>query len=386
MSRLIDDLLDVAAFRPAPCGSIPSRRPWPSWWNRPATASRAAREPTTCGSPPDLPPVMADPQRIVQVLGNLLSNAARHAPRATPIRLSAVKEQVHVAVTVSDRGRGVPAEQLPHLFRKFPRLDEPHGEEGNEGSGLGLAICRGLVEAHGGRIRAASDGEGRGTRITFTLPIAEETGLAAVPASRRRRRRRGKETRILVVDDDPETLRKVRDALSKAGYLSIVTGDPEQVSSLMEEHRPHLVLLDLVLPGVDGIELMQELSEKARHLPVRLRPGRCNRPGLRRGGFRLRGQALLSDGTDRQNQGCPAPSSRPWRGRTNRTVCAGGVDRRLPPAKGDPGRTAGPVDGHRVPAVGGAFRRSGNAGDLRRSAAPGGALSRPPTGGRCARP
>ncbi len=269
MSRLIDDLLDVARIQ---TGTLPVH---------PEPTSVAEVVEQACHSfsgregadnlrielPSDLPLVMADPQRIVQVLGNLLSNAARHSPKATPIRLSAVREQVHVAVTVSDRGRGVPAEQLPHLFRKFPRLEAPDQEEGEEGSRLGLAICRGLVEAHGGRIRAASDGEGRGTRITFTLPIGEETGIAAVPTTRRRRRRWGKETRILVVDDDPQTLRKVREALSKAGYLSIVTGDPEQVSSLLEEHRPHLALLDLVLPGADGIELMQELFAKAR-VPV----------------------------------------------------------------------------------------------------------------------
>ena len=273
MSRLINDLLDVARIQtgtllvhpePASLASLVERA------CKSFSGSEAADN-LRFELPPDLPPVMADPQRIVQVLGNLLSNAARHSPRATPIRLSAVREQVHVAVTVSDRGRGVPAEQLPHLFRKFPRLEAPDQEEGEEGSRLGLAICRGLVEAHGGRIRAASDGEGRGTRITFTLPIAEETGMAAsaepVPTSRRRRRRRGKETRILVVDDDPQTLRKVRDALSKAGYLCFVTGDPEQVSSLLEEHRPHLALLDLALPGVDSIELMRELYQKAR-VPV----------------------------------------------------------------------------------------------------------------------
>ena len=269
MSRLIDDLLDVARIQTGTLQVNPAPTPLIELVEqaRHSFSGSEGADNLRIELPPDLPPVMADPQRIVQVLGNLLSNAARHAPRATPIRLSAVREQVHVAVTVSDRGRGVPAEQLPHLFRKFPRLEAPDREEGDEGAGLGLAICRGLVEAHGGRIRAASDGEGRGTRITFTLPIAEETGLAAVPASRRRKRRRGKETRILVVDDDLETVRKVREALSKAGYLSIVTGDPGQVSSLMEEHPPHLALLDLVLPGADGIELMQELFQKTR-VPV----------------------------------------------------------------------------------------------------------------------
>ena len=271
MSGLINDLLDVARME---TGTL-LVNPEPTSLAALVEQARTSFVPSGGAGtlrielPPDLPPVTADRRRIVQVLGNLLANAARHAPKAAPIRVSAVREEVHVAVTVSDRGRGVPAAQLPHLFRKFPRLESPGREEGNWGAGLGLAICRGIVEAHGGRIRAESDGAGRGTRITFTLPIAEETGMVAAESvsTSRRRRKRGKEPRILVVDDDPETLRKVRDALSKAGYRSIATGDPEEVPGLMEEHRPHLVLLDLVLPGVDGIELMQECLEKAR-VPV----------------------------------------------------------------------------------------------------------------------
>ena len=273
MSGLINDLLDVARMETGTLLVNPEPTSVASLVEQARTSflSSGGADNLRIELIPDLPPVMADRLRIVQVLGNLLSNAARHAPRATPIRVSGVREEVHVAVTVSDRGGGVPAEKLPHLFRKFPRLEGADREEGNWGAGLGLAICRGIVEAHGGRIRAESDGVGRGTRITFTLPIAEETGMGAaaesVPTSRGQRKRGGKGPRILVVDDDPETLRKVRDTLSNAGYLTIVTGDPEEVSRLMEEHRPHLVLLDLVLPGVDGIELMRELFEKAR-VPV----------------------------------------------------------------------------------------------------------------------
>ena len=121
---------------------------------------------------PELPQVMADRGRMAQVLENLLSNAFRHSPKwGTPILVSAVMEEYQVAVSVTDRGRGVSSEQLPQLFRKFPRFEGEDGE-GNRGAGLGLAICRGIVESHGGRIRAESEGEGRGTRITFTLPSA----------------------------------------------------------------------------------------------------------------------------------------------------------------------------------------------------------------------
>ncbi len=86
------------------------------------------------------------------------------------MRVSDAMEGVHVAVAVSDQGRGIPAENLPHLFRKFSRLDS--GEQGG-GTGLGLAICKGIVEAHGGSIWAESDGPGLGARFIFTIPTVE---------------------------------------------------------------------------------------------------------------------------------------------------------------------------------------------------------------------
>ena len=97
----------------------------------------------------DLPRVMADRQRIVQVLNNLLSNAAAHSSGSTPIRVAVLRDGVQVAISVEDEGRGVPPERLPHLFRKYAgRGDSDRGPE-TEGSGLGLCICKGLVEAHG---------------------------------------------------------------------------------------------------------------------------------------------------------------------------------------------------------------------------------------------
>ncbi len=215
--------------------------------------------------PPDLPPVMADGRRIVQVLNNLFTNAARHSPESTPIRVQAMRDGVHVAISVSDEGRGVEPERLPYLFSKHARRD---GDDAAVRHGLGLAICKGLVEAHGGRIRADSAGVGRGACFTFTLPIAEEIpssrghGAAADEAPEER-----ESTRILVVDDDPRTLRFVRDALSRAGYAPLVTGDPLNLPHLIRTEKPALVLLDLVLPERDGIELMEQLPELS-DLPV----------------------------------------------------------------------------------------------------------------------
>ena len=220
---------------------------------------------------PDLPRVMADRQRTVQVLNNLLSNAARHSPESSPIRIAAERDGVYAAISVADEGRGVPPEQLPHLFRKHAGLAAGDRERGAGGYGLGLAICKGLVEAHGGRIRANGRGAGRGTRFTFTIPVADEAGASAgtgsTPSPSRPPREETQPKRILVVDDDPQTLRYVRDALIAAGYAPVMTGDPREVSDLVKTHEPRLVLLDLMLPGTDGIELMQRIPA-LEDLPV----------------------------------------------------------------------------------------------------------------------
>ena len=209
--------------------------------------------------PVGLPRVHADRRRIVQVLNNLFANAARHAPESSPIRVAAVREGGHIEVSVSDEGRGVAPEALPRLF------DKHTGPGSKAGYGLGLAICKGLVEAHGGRIRAESPGPGLGTAVTFTLPVAGETGAAAVEAPTGDQP--GERARILVVDDDPRMLRSVRDTLSAAGYAPLVTGEPGELAHIIRSERPRLVLLDLVMPGKDGIALMNEVPELS-DLPV----------------------------------------------------------------------------------------------------------------------
>ena len=209
--------------------------------------------------PPDLPLVMADQRRIGQVLSNLLSNAAKHSTQSSAIRIAAVRKEVHAAISVSDDGVGMTDEQLRRLFRKFSPLEgEVWGRE-SRGSGLGLAICKGIVEAHGGRIWAESDGLGRGSRFTFTIPMVGEKVPGPVQPVRRAQRSRRRNPRILIVDDDPQMLRNIREALYSAGYAPIVTADPEDMFRLIEDSKPHLVLLDMVLPGNDGIELMREM-------------------------------------------------------------------------------------------------------------------------------
>ncbi len=260
MRYLIGDLLDVARIETGALRVDPE----PSEVHALVDEARirfqtgGARHVVNLDLSADLPQVMADRRRIVQVLSNLLSNAAGYSPDGSPILVRAGRDGVYVAVSVSDEGRGIQADLLPELFRKFSRAP------GGDGSGLGLAICKGIVEAHGGRIRAESDGPGLGARVTFTLPAAVEAAppapAPAVPVSRPAARN---QVRVLAVDDDPQALRYVRDALTKAGFAPIVTGDPADVPRLMADGKPHLALLDLVLPGGDGIELMNEIRKMA---------------------------------------------------------------------------------------------------------------------------
>ena len=265
MRDLIGDLLDVARIETGELPVAPAPAEVASLVDeaRRRFQSGGGRNNLRIDLSPELPLVMADGRRIIQVLNNLLSNAARHSHEASAIGVSAVREGYHVAVSVTDEGRGIAAERLPHLFRKFSRLEGEDRGRDIAGSGLGLAICKGIVEAHGGRIWAESDGPGLGARFTFTIPVAQDTGIGAANLPvRSGRSERGRE-RILAVDDDPQTLRHVRDALTNAGYAPIVTGDPQEAASLVEANDPHLVLLDLMLPGTDGIELMGDILDMA---------------------------------------------------------------------------------------------------------------------------
>ena len=149
MRDLISDLLDVARIQTGglPVSPGPGELAGLMDEAKSTYLSGGGRNNIRIEIPPGLPAVMADGRRIVQVIGNLLSNASRHSPESSVIRVAAELDGLYVRDSVIDAGRGIPADRLPHLFRKFSRFDV---EDQGGDTGLGLAICKGIVEAHGG--------------------------------------------------------------------------------------------------------------------------------------------------------------------------------------------------------------------------------------------
>ena len=232
---------------------------------RNAFLSGEAKNDVITDLPPDLPRVMADRQRIMKAMNTLFSNASKNSPEESTIRVTASQVDAHVAVTVTDEGRGVSTERLPHLFRKFSWADGDEGRCQIERAGLDLAVCKGIVEAHGGEISAESAGPELGTRVTFTIPVASEDEKVAAAISpqlpARVEQTDSEQERILAVDEDPQILRYVRDTLSGGGYFPITTGNLDEVIRQIYDHKPSLVLLDLVLAGSNEFEIVKSISQ-----------------------------------------------------------------------------------------------------------------------------
>jgi len=209
--------------------------------------------------------VRADRARIEEVLYNLLDNAVKYSPNPRPIAVTlwiAEGDPARALCRVADQGLGIPAELREELFARFTR-ERSDRVRSIAGLGVGLYICRGIIEAHGGRIEVHS-AEGAGAQFTFDLPIAaEHVGRAAG---------RGK---VLVVDDDPDLLEMVRLTLQLASIPCEGARDGAEALEAMRHERPSLVLLDLMMPVMDGWECYRRmrLEEQLRDVPVVLVSG-----------------------------------------------------------------------------------------------------------------
>jgi PAS domain S-box-containing protein len=204
-----------------------------------------------------MPPVFAERHRLEQVLGNLIDNAVKYSPTNEPITIWARRDDQHLIVTVQDRGRGISSEDLPLIFRKFTRMAP---KRGIPGSGLGLAVCKGIVEAHGGRIWAESDGEGRGAAFSFSLPVATQDTIADPRPSNSLSTVEG--LTVLILDNDPHVSRLVKRQLSAAGHQAVIASDPKRLAELMVDGYPDLVLLDMNLSGASGLDVFRQVKSQ----------------------------------------------------------------------------------------------------------------------------
>jgi two-component system CheB/CheR fusion protein len=207
--------------------------------------------------------VHADPARLQQVVVNLLDNAAKYSDRDGHTRLSLRPEGDRAVLCVSDDGVGIDPALLPDVFEPFVQggstLDRTAG-----GMGLGLSVVRSLVEMHSGSIAVESDGRARGSRFTVRLPLSQ---AAATPQTRRARLPWPEGKRVAVIEDNVDGCQMLRLLLEHAGYEVVTAHDGEQGLALIEEVDPDIVIVDIGLPVMDGLELARR---------VRMRPERSN--------------------------------------------------------------------------------------------------------------
>ena len=205
--------------------------------------------------------LLADPDRVLQTLTNLISNAVKFSPAGGTVRVSSVRCDDEVLFQVSDEGRGIPADKLETIFERFQQVDASDARE-KGGTGLGLAICRTIVEQHGGRIWVESE-LGAGSTFSFVLPAQPTNG------SPPRDRAEGGPA-ILVCDDDASVVEVVGAMLEQRGYRVIPAHSGEQALERALAERPDAILLDLLMPGMSGWETAATLAQhpETRDVPI----------------------------------------------------------------------------------------------------------------------
>jgi PAS domain S-box-containing protein len=190
----------------------------------------------------------ADPVRLVQILGNLLSNACKYTPPGGEIRVGAELDGDSVTVSVSDTGEGIAAEDLPRIFDTFTQL----GPRRPEGLGIGLSLVKGLVELHGGTITAESAGPGAGSTFLLRLPRSSPNATAGARASEPRAEPVRRRRRVLVVDDNTDSVESMALLLSALGHDVRTARDGPTALDEANRFDPEVVLLDIGMPGMDG--------------------------------------------------------------------------------------------------------------------------------------
>jgi PAS domain S-box-containing protein len=210
----------------------------------------------------------ADPARLGQVLTNLLDNSAKFTPGGGEITLEAVRETDQAVIRVRDQGAGISPDALPRVFEMFRQGGTPGRSNG--GLGIGLAIAKRLVDMHGGTIEAFSAGTGRGAEFVVRLPVVPEGKSAEPTHTASGGGAVGRTLKVLVVDDNQDLVEMLSLVVESGGHEVRKAFDGPEALSIARSYRPDVVLLDLGLPTVHGIEVAQELRRDPNTANARL--------------------------------------------------------------------------------------------------------------------
>jgi CheY-like chemotaxis protein/nitrogen-specific signal transduction histidine kinase len=205
--------------------------------------------------------IAGDRQRIQQVLANLLANAVRHTPPGGAIAVRTTVGDTHVSLQVSDTGAGIDPAFLPHVFEPFRQQPGPPSRDRTT-LGLGLALVRLIVAGHGGQVTAESEGPGRGSTFTITLPLASEAAptrgasgpvAAAAPLTG---------LRVLAVDDEADWRELLQHILLAAGAEARVAHSASEGLRIFDEWAPDVLLTDIAMPGLDGYAMLAAIRSR----------------------------------------------------------------------------------------------------------------------------
>jgi len=270
LTRLVDDLLDITRINRGKIPLQPARMDLAEVVARCVEDHRLLFERADVRldyTPPGRPLWMqGDAIRIAQALGNLLRNAAKFTPAGGWTRVQLAPGNDHAALAVEDNGAGIDAVLMSRLFEPFAQgeagLDRRQG-----GLGLGLALVRGLVELHGGSVSAASEGPGRGSRFTVTLPTIDPATTSPQadrePAAKACRR-------VLIVEDNADAAECISTLLELQGYEALVATTGTDGVRVALAQRPDVVLCDIGLPGLDGFQVAAALRRDPSLAATRL--------------------------------------------------------------------------------------------------------------------
>ena len=259
-TRLLRDLLDVGAIEEGRF-AVELRRLDPAVLILSALESQQSLAAdalviTATDLSPELPPIDADEERLLEVLENLIGNAIKFTPPGGTITVGASCENDDIKIWVADNGAGIPPEHLPHIFDRFWQAKRAD----RRGTGLGLTICKGIVQAHEGRIWAES-AEGKGTKVSFTLPavVSSDSRHGAQNVAN-----------ILLVDDRPENLLALESILERPDYRLVTADSGEKALRLALREQFAVALIDIAMPGMNGLEVASHLKEleRSRDIPI----------------------------------------------------------------------------------------------------------------------